>query len=112
VFAPLAQEQGLSKEARLDDVDSSEQKSQVKSSVKKEKPDSSGFSNTPESTLVFIAEDVVIPPSPAGEGAEEAPAADENKTEATPKQKHDKLRTLTGNFFWRLVNEMKQFGVH
>lgn len=38
----LEQEQGLTKEARLDDVDSSEQTRQVKSSVKKEKPDSSG----------------------------------------------------------------------
>jgi hypothetical protein len=61
--------------------------------------------------VFVVAEDVVIPPSPAGEGAEEAPAADETKTEATPKQKHDKLRTLAGNLLLRCLNGIETVAV-
>jgi hypothetical protein len=65
-----------------------------------------------------VADDVVIPPSPAGDGAEEVPA-DENASadEGTPdspkpnptanetpaKQRHDKLRTLAGERVWGVL---------
>jgi len=56
-----------------------------------------------------VADDVVIPPSPTGDAADEAPAdeAPDPTTSETPvKQKHDKLRTLAGDFQRKFLNEV------